>query len=202
MADESRTAMTPAEPGAKPPELYDMSVVVDIAADAASAAGHTAIVLGRAGKRMVRPFAAFALRPPLVPEQYWPQTKLEQMAARGREVTHEHSKVVSDLVGLIVSKVVAMIDFNEVISQIDIEEVIAGIDIEAIVSRIDIASLAKQVIEDVDLPEIIRGSSGVVVSETVGGVRLRAVEADERITRIVDRILLRKQEVVIRDDAG
>jgi hypothetical protein len=173
-----------------------MAVIADIATDAASAAAHSAIVLARTGKRIAEPFVAFALRPPLVPQKYWPQTKLEQMAERGRATAHENSHLISDAIGLVVAKVIEMIDINDIVARIDIEEIIAQIDIEAIVARVDVAGLVKQVITDVDLPEIIRESSGAVASETVVGVRMRAVEADERITRIVDKILLRKQVVV------
>jgi hypothetical protein len=183
------------DPSAPPPELNDVTVVVDIAADVASAAAHSAIVIARAGKQIAAPFVGLALRPPLVPQKYWPQTKLQAMAARGRERSHDQAKLLSDAIGIVVAKVISMIDMNEIIAKIDIENVIAQLDIEAIVGRVDIAALAKQVIEDVDLPEIIRDSSDAVVSETVAGVRMRAVEADERITRIVDKVLLRKREI-------
>ncbi len=69
----------------------------------------------------------------------------------------------------------------------------ARLDIDAVLDRVDLAGIANQVINEINLPEIIRESSGAMASETVLSMRSRGIEADETINRIVDRILLRRR---------
>jgi hypothetical protein len=57
----------------------------------------------------------------------------------------------------------------------------------------DLVGLADQVIEGIDLPEIIRESTGTVASEVVRGVRMQSIDADEAIARVVDRLFLRRR---------
>ncbi|MGX7678988.1 hypothetical protein ACSMXN_08815 [Jatrophihabitans sp. DSM 45814] len=92
-----------------------------------------------------------------------------------------------------VDEVVASVDLEAVINRIDIDAIAAKIDIDAIIGRLDLAGLAREVIDEIDLPEIIRDSSGAMASETVVGLRMRGIEADERVNRIVDRIVLRRR---------
>jgi hypothetical protein len=49
-------------------------------------------------------------------------------------------------------------------------------------------------VEGVDLPEIIRDSTGSMVSETVHDVRVQGIEADRAVSRLVDRLLRRRGE--------
>jgi hypothetical protein len=90
--------------------------------------------------------------------------------------------------------IVAQVDFEKILARIDVNAVAAGVDLDAIVARIDLAGLANDVIGQIDLPEIIRESSGAMASETLVGVRLQGIEADERVNRIVNRLLLRRAE--------
>jgi hypothetical protein len=50
-----------------------------------------------------------------------------------------------------------------------------------------------QVIDAIDLPEILRESTGSVASEAVRGVRADGVQADEAVARFVDRLLRRSR---------
>lgn len=49
-----------------------------------------------------------------------------------------------------------------------------------------------EIIEGVDLPEIIRDSTGALASDTVRGARMQGIAADEAVGRAVDRLLLRR----------
>jgi hypothetical protein len=89
--------------------------------------------------------------------------------------------------------VVRDLDVDQVVNKVDIDEVAARIDVKAIVERVDIAGLARYVIEEVDLPEIIRSSTDSITSDTVRGMRMQSIAADERLGRIVDRALLRRR---------
>jgi hypothetical protein len=95
--------------------------------------------------------------------------------------------------------VVARVNLDPIIARVNVNAIAAEIDLDAIVSRIDLAGLANQVIDEIDLPEIIRESSGAIASETVVGVRMQGIEADERVNRIMDRLLLRRRG---RDSVG
>jgi hypothetical protein len=74
-----------------------------------------------------------------------------------------------------------------------VEEVVDRIDLDAIIGRIDLTRLAEEVIEGIDLPEIIRESTGAMASEAVRGVRMQSIDADEAVARVVDRLFLRRR---------
>jgi hypothetical protein len=97
--------------------------------------------------------------------------------------------------------VVGRIDVNEIAARIDLDAVAAGIDVNAVVSRvdmdaiierIDVTEIVEDVIDEVDLPGIIRTSSDRMAGETVQELRLRSMDGDAFVQRIVDRILRRR----------
>ncbi len=109
--------------------------------------------------------------------------------------------VVLDRVDLerIVNAALAELDLTSVVlEQVDLGTVVQGaldqLDLNAIVrERVDLAGIAEEVIDEIDLPEIIRESTGGVATEAVRGVRMTSIDADERLNKIVDRVLLRRR---------
>lgn len=93
-----------------------------------------------------------------------------------------------------VDRVLARVDLNEVASRIDVDAVAARLDIDAVVDRIDIVAIARFVVDQIDLPEIIRDSSGTMATETVEGLRMQSMDADRLVSRVVDRMLRRKRQ--------
>src|SRR6478609_5817137 len=91
---------------------------------------------------------------------------------------------------------VAGVDLDGIVATVDIDAIAARIDITAILDRIDLAGLAEEVIAEIDLPEIIRESTGSMASETVRGVRMQGITADEAVGRAVDRFRLRRTRTV------
>jgi hypothetical protein len=86
------------------------------------------------------------------------------------------------------------IDLNAVVRErVDLNAIVGTVDIAAVIDRIDFDVLAQQVIDTVDLPEIIRDSTGSVASEAVRGVRMQSIEADDAIARAIDRIFRRNR---------
>jgi hypothetical protein len=83
------------------------------------------------------------------------------------------------------------VDLDGLVADVDLDAVAARLDLDAVINRIDLAGLARDVIAEIDLPEIIRESTGSVASETVRGVRMQGISADEAIGRSVDRFRLR-----------
>ena len=100
------------------------------------------------------------------------------------------------------------VDLTEIVlTQVDLDRVVEAvldrIDLDAVArDRMDLIGLADYIIDGIDLPGIIRGSTGSVASETVRTVRMKSIDADEAVQRVVDRVLLwRKGRAVDAPDA-
>jgi hypothetical protein len=100
------------------------------------------------------------------------------------------TRVVRERVDL--DLIVATVDLDAAASRLDLDAAVERVDLDAIIARIDLAGLAEEVIAAIDLPEIIRESTGSVASDTVRGVRMQSISGDEALTRAVDRIRLRR----------
>ena len=85
------------------------------------------------------------------------------------------------------------VDLDAIVAEVDIDAVAARLDIDAVIDRVDLVGLAQEVMDPLDLPAIIRGSTASVASESVQDVRLQTIAADEVVTRVVDRLLLRRR---------
>ncbi len=86
---------------------------------------------------------------------------------------------------------VAGLDVDAVAGRLDVDAVAARLDIDAVTDRLDLVTLVEKVIVEIDLPGIIRDSTGSVASSTVRGVRMQSVSGDEAVARAVDRLRLR-----------
>src|SRR3954451_9634329 len=84
------------------------------------------------------------------------------------------------------------IDLDRLIARIDLDAVVARVDLEAVVDRLDVVGLAEEVIDEIDLPEIIRGSTGSMASQVVRDARMQSIGADEAVAGLVDRLLRRR----------
>jgi len=71
------------------------------------------------------------------------------------------------------------------------------VDVDGALARLDLAAIARQVIDDIDLPEILRQSTGAVSSEAVREIRDESMLADEAVARFVDRVLRRRKGMSI-----
>ncbi|MDU0314160.1 hypothetical protein RKE38_10730 [Phycicoccus sp. M110.8] len=104
-----------------------------------------------------------------------------------------------------VDAVVARADLDRVIERIDMDAVLDRLDltsvvlqrvdldavVQAVLARLDLIGLADQVIDGVNLAEIIRESTGSMASDTVQEARMQGITADEAVSHVVDRFLLR-----------
>lgn len=84
------------------------------------------------------------------------------------------------------------VDLDALVGTVDIDAAAARLDLDAVMARIDMVSLVETILAELDLPEIIRESTGSVASGTVRGVRMQGISADEAIGRAVDRLRLRR----------
>jgi hypothetical protein len=63
--------------------------------------------------------------------------------------------------------------------------------VNASLDRLDLAGIASQVIDAIDLPGILRQSTGAVSSQAARVVRTEGMHADESVSRFMDRVLRR-----------
>ena len=134
-------------------------------------------VVGRA-VRLTEPLVhVLVLHPPLVPSRLQPGSVLARLSRRGRR---ERTALLLQLDARLDTLVPRLSD-----------ELVRRLDLDALVTRMDVAQLAQRVIAEVDLPEIIRESTGAVSSEAVREVRMRGIAGDDTVARAVDRLLLR-----------
>jgi hypothetical protein len=101
-----------------------------------------------------------------------------------------------DLTAIVLQRVDLMKVVDAVLDRMDLTEVVLKrVDlvevVDAVLDQMDLIALANEIIDGVDLPEIIRESTGSMASETVHGVRMQGIGADQAVGRAVDRLLLR-----------
>ena len=106
--------------------------------------------------------------------------------ARGLDVEAVLDRL--DLTELVVSRV----DLDRIAGALDIEAIAYRLDLNALARRIDLIGLAEQVVVGIDLPQLIRDSTGSVASEGIAGVRMQGMEADQALAHFVDRVLRRR----------
>lgn len=92
--------------------------------------------------------------------------------------------------------IVQRLDMDSILDRLDLTSIVLGrVDLDAVVAavvaRLDLITLAEEVIDGVDFPEIIRESTGSMASETVRGARMQGIHADEAVGHAVDRLLRR-----------
>ena len=89
---------------------------------------------------------------------------------------------------------VRRVDIEAVISRVDLDAIAATLDVDAVIGPgSDLVAIVDEVLEEIDLPAIIRDSTGSIASETVRGVRMTGISADDALGRAVDRVLFRRR---------
>jgi hypothetical protein len=110
----------------------------------------------------------------------------EALQSRGRSV-------FEDLSSRVVEAVLASIDLTSiVVKNVDIDRIVEHVDVDAAVARADVVGMARYVIEELDLPEMIRESSGTLAADTIEGLRMQGMNADNSLSRFIDRLLGRR----------
>jgi hypothetical protein len=189
----------------------------DLAVGTVAILAEGAISAARAGSAMARPVVVLVLQPPLVAERYHPMRVVDALIRRGRRETQRGEQTIEHVMAVVVPQVVdeviaqldltrivkehvdlnaivADVDVDAIAARLDVDSVARHIDIDAIIARVDIVGIAQQVIDEIDLPEIIRGSTGSMASEAILDVRMQSIEADEALSRIVDRLFFRRKQ--------
>ncbi len=126
------------------------------------------------------------------------QVELGQVVGQALDEVDLTGVVVEQVdLGHVVGQALEEVDLTEIVlTRVDLAAVVlAALDTldltELVTDRVDLAGIAEDVIEQVDLPDIIQESTGSVASEAVQSARLRSVTADEKVSALADRVLLR-----------
>ncbi|MFC5177098.1 hypothetical protein [Nocardioides taihuensis] len=115
--------------------------------------------------------------------------RIDLTAAVGRYVD-----IDALVAGVDLDSIVQRLDLNRIVrEQVDLDGLVATVDVEAVINRVDLVGLTESIIDEIDLPEIIRESTGSVASETVRGVRMQGVSADDALDRALERFRLRRR---------
>jgi hypothetical protein len=93
-----------------------------------------------------------------------------------------------------VDEIAASIDLDAIVARLDIDDIVASVDLDAIIDRLNVVEIAEDVINEIDLPEIIRDSTGSMASQVVRDARVQSIDADQAVNRLVDRILRRRRD--------
>ena len=93
----------------------------------------------------------------------------------------------------IVMRALDALDLTQIVlDRVDVDAVVSKADIEQIIDRVPIVPIANYVIDEIDLPQIIRQSTGGVATEAINAVRVQGVGADQFVAALADRILRRR----------
>lgn len=88
---------------------------------------------------------------------------------------------------------VKRVDLDAAVSRVNLDAPVARVDLDAAVSRVDLSGIARTVIDDIDLPGIIRQSTGGLATDAVHEVRTQGMQADDAVAHIVGRLLGRRR---------
>ncbi|SNS54351.1 hypothetical protein [Rhodococcus kyotonensis] len=90
-------------------------------------------------------------------------------------------------------RAIARVDLDAVVDTVDLDRQVSRVDLDGAVARVDLIALANFVIDGVDLPEIIRESTGSLSAEAVRGVRSHGMQADDAVSHFVGKLFGREQ---------
>ena len=85
------------------------------------------------------------------------------------------------------------VDLDAAVAGVDIDAIAGRLDLDAVIGRIDLVAMVEEVIDAIDLPAIIRDSTGSMASETIRGARMTGISADEAISRSLENHLFRRR---------
>jgi hypothetical protein len=100
-----------------------------------------------------------------------------------------------------IDRLVRRIEIDDLVGRIDIDTLVQRIDLDAVVARVDVNRVAERidvdaVVEQTELGTIVARSTSGFASEALDAARSQAADVDTRISRVVNRVLRRKESEV------
>jgi hypothetical protein len=186
--------VTVTQPGETPrrlealPALPEADALVDVAvAIVGGSIGVGVAVVRTVGRPVLRSRAVW--RPGFLPTSLQPATIVTEVARRGARRRARAAQQVGLLLDQWTPAVVEL-----VVSRVDLTSlVIRHVNIDEVVDSVDLIAVVEEVLAEIDLPAIIRDSTGSMASETVRGARMTGITVDEAITRALERHLFRRR---------
>jgi len=123
----------------------------------------------------------------------------------GRSLASRPSRALADATAAVAAAVVpavveridvnallAKVDVDALVSRIDVKRILDQVDVDELVGRVDMAALAREALEGIDIGDLIQESTAGIATDTMEAVRVQAMNADDLLARIVDRLLGRR----------
>jgi hypothetical protein len=89
--------------------------------------------------------------------------------------------------------VVRRVDLDGVVGLVDLDVAVGRVDLDAVIGLVDLVGIAREVIAAIDLPEIVRDSTGALSSDAVRTIQAEGMRADDALASFVDRVLRRRR---------
>jgi hypothetical protein len=83
------------------------------------------------------------------------------------------------------------VDIDALIDEIDVDRIVARVDVDALVDRLDLGELVQGVLDEIDLPALIRESTGTITADATDEIRYASLDADRLVARFIDRLMRR-----------
>lgn len=94
----------------------------------------------------------------------------------------------------VVETALDQLDLTEIVIQrVDVDQIVAQASIDDVIDRVPMIQIADYIIEEIDLPQIIRESTGGIAMDAFTTTRFSAARTDEFVSKIVDTLLLRRK---------
>ncbi|RDI26943.1 hypothetical protein DEU38_108178 [Rhodococcus sp. AG1013] len=95
-----------------------------------------------------------------------------------------------------IDRIIDRVDVDAIAARVDVDAIAAKVDVDAVIERVDLVDLSNSVIDGVDLPRIIRESTGSMSTEAVRGARSQGMQADDAVAGFVGRLFGRGESDV------
>lgn len=99
--------------------------------------------------------------------------------------------------GVVVQRTLDQMDVTQLIlDRVDVDEIIARADLENVIDRLPLVEIANYIIDEIDLPQIIRESTGGIASDAMDVIRMQSIDVDQAISRVMGLLLRRRSSTV------
>ncbi len=95
---------------------------------------------------------------------------------------------------VVIESALDQVDLTEIVlTRVDINRIVKQANIEDIIDRVPLVQIADYLIEEIDLPQIIRESTGGIAMDAFTTTRYSAARTDEFVSKVVDTVLFRRK---------